>query len=311
MNLDMPENVETQDSLFEVEDTPLPVSLADRFLVPPFSVLDRRSGEWQERKRRWLSMGMRSELGRDDALIWKSSGFMQEKYSQVGNGTSVFDPVLCEVAYRWYSRQGDRVLDPFAGGSVRGLVASALARWYTGIDLRLDQVEANRQQSHLGSDIEPKWLQGDARCLDFFVDGDFDLVFTCPPYAYLEVYSDDPADLSTLDYAGFLQATRDVWAGQYEQLRPDRFAIWVISDVRRKHGGGAYEGLVADTIKQAQEAGFHLYNEHVVLDPVSTLALRAGGFFESTRKVGRCHQNMLVFVKGDPVRAAKRVIGND
>jgi hypothetical protein len=39
-------------------------TLADRFLVPPFSVLDARQGYWQERKRAWLALGIRSELGR-------------------------------------------------------------------------------------------------------------------------------------------------------------------------------------------------------------------------------------------------------
>ncbi len=39
-------------------------SLADRFGVPPFSVLDARKGEWGERKRAWLALGIRSELGR-------------------------------------------------------------------------------------------------------------------------------------------------------------------------------------------------------------------------------------------------------
>ena len=39
-------------------------SLAERFGIPPFSVLDARSGTWQERKRAWLSLGIKSELGR-------------------------------------------------------------------------------------------------------------------------------------------------------------------------------------------------------------------------------------------------------
>lgn len=42
-------------------------SLADRFIVPPFSVLDARQGYWQDRKRFWLSFGIRSALGRGDA----------------------------------------------------------------------------------------------------------------------------------------------------------------------------------------------------------------------------------------------------
>ena len=39
-------------------------SLAERFGVPPFSVLDARQGWWQDRKRAWLSLGIESELGR-------------------------------------------------------------------------------------------------------------------------------------------------------------------------------------------------------------------------------------------------------
>jgi hypothetical protein len=39
-------------------------TLADRFGVPPFSVLDARQGYWQARKRTWLAYGIQSELGR-------------------------------------------------------------------------------------------------------------------------------------------------------------------------------------------------------------------------------------------------------
>jgi hypothetical protein len=39
-------------------------SLAGRFMVPPFSVLNAREGWWQERKRAWLALGIKSEIGR-------------------------------------------------------------------------------------------------------------------------------------------------------------------------------------------------------------------------------------------------------
>jgi len=39
-------------------------TLAERFGVPPFSVLDARQGYWQDRKRAWLSLGIQSEIGR-------------------------------------------------------------------------------------------------------------------------------------------------------------------------------------------------------------------------------------------------------
>ena len=33
-------------------------------MVPPFSVLDARQGYWQDRKRAWIAVGIKSELGR-------------------------------------------------------------------------------------------------------------------------------------------------------------------------------------------------------------------------------------------------------
>lgn len=41
-------------------------TLAERFGVPPFSVLDARQGYWQDRKRAWLALGIQSELGRGE-----------------------------------------------------------------------------------------------------------------------------------------------------------------------------------------------------------------------------------------------------
>lgn len=41
-------------------------SLAERFGVAPFSVLDARKGWWQDRKAAWIALGIRSELGRGE-----------------------------------------------------------------------------------------------------------------------------------------------------------------------------------------------------------------------------------------------------
>ena len=79
-------------------------------------------------------------------------------------GTSIFDPVLCELAYRWFCPPGGLVLDPFAGGSVRGIVASKCGRRYIGIDLSERQVAANRAQAEAicGGGEMPEWIVGDA-----------------------------------------------------------------------------------------------------------------------------------------------------
>jgi ParB-like chromosome segregation protein Spo0J len=43
-------------------------SLAERFGVPPFSVLNAREGWWQNRKQAWIGIGIQSELGRGRAV---------------------------------------------------------------------------------------------------------------------------------------------------------------------------------------------------------------------------------------------------
>lgn len=52
-------------------------SLASRFGVPPFSVLNAREGWWQERKRAWLALGIRSELGRGGNLLRMSDTLLE------------------------------------------------------------------------------------------------------------------------------------------------------------------------------------------------------------------------------------------
>jgi hypothetical protein len=294
-----------------------PITLADRFVVPPLSTLDRRAGYWQDRRRRWLSLGMQSELGREHVGP-RNNGAFSSGLAQLGadinehSGLSIFDPVLCELAYRWFSPSGGRVLDPFAGGSVRGLVASALARWYIGVDLSGAQVSANHAQAHLASDIPPVWVEGDSRQLDDLLDptDEFDLIFTCPPYADLERYSDNPADISTMRYPEFLEAQSDIIRAATGRLRRHRFAVWVTSDVREP-GHGPYRGLVGDTVRAFQAAGLRLYNDAVVLDPIGTAPQRAGLAFNASRKIVRVHQHLLVFLKGDAKQATKACGGED
>ncbi len=44
-------------------------TMADKFMLPPFTVLNAREGWWQDRKRQWLSLGIKSELGRGGGQV--------------------------------------------------------------------------------------------------------------------------------------------------------------------------------------------------------------------------------------------------
>lgn len=228
-------------------------------------------------------------------------------------GTSIFDPVLCELAYRWFCPPGGLVLDPFAGGSVRGLVAAWLGRSYLGHDLSGRQLEANRQQAAqlLGDLKRPVWVQGDSRDLEASLQAAghedmADMVFTCPPYADLEIYSDDPADLSNMPYEAFLEGYERALAQAAARLRQDRFAVVVVGEVRDPRGH--YRNFVGDTVEAMRAAGLEFYNEAILVTPVGSLPVRSGKQFRASRKMGKTHQNVLVFVKGD-YRKATRACG--
>ena len=222
-------------------------------------------------------------------------------------GTSIFDPVVCEIVYRWFCPPTGIVLDPFAGGSVRGLVASRLGRRYVGIELRAEQIAANEAQLALAMEPAPVWRQGDARNVDALAgDIEADLIFSCPPYWNLERYSDDPSDLSNLSLAGFTGACRAIIAKTAARLRDNRFAVWVIGDVR--DDTGCFVNLPGRTIEAFETAGLRLYNSAILVTAVGSLPIRVRKQFETSRKLGTTHQHVMVFVKGDP-RVATEACG--
>jgi hypothetical protein len=247
--------------------------------------------------------------GHNSVYLFKTDkGFAAgDAAQQKGTGTSIFDPVLCELAYRWFCPPDGLVLDPFAGGSVRGIVASKLGRQYLGIDLRPEQLAANRAQAEaICGDPQPRWIEGDARELATLANGSMaDFLFSCPPYGDLERYSDDERDLSTMAWAAFLGALRAIVAAAVARLKPDRFACFVVGDLRDQDG--YYRGLPWHTVAAFEDAGARLYNEAVLVTAAGSLPIRVTKQFESSRKLGKTHQNVLVFCKGDPRKATAAV----
>jgi DNA modification methylase len=271
-------------------------TLKDIFIIPPISVLDVKQGYWKERRKYWLGMGIESELGRDTNLLSLSSLLKKKQKS-----TSIFDPVLCEIMYKWFSKDDDYVYDPFCGGSVRGIVASKSNRNYVGIDIREEQLIANRTQvNELCSTHTPIYYHSDTKTIN-----EYDFFFTCPPYFNLEKYSERDDDLSNMTEEQFWieyeKIVREALAG----LKENRFAAIVVGDVRRKDG--SYLLLPHRTIDIFQKCGLTFYNDMVLLQEPATAAMRAFNYMNSSRKIAKAHQNVLVFVKGSPVDATNRL----
>jgi hypothetical protein len=234
------------------------------------------------------------------------------QFSALEAGTSIFDPVLCELLYRWYCPPGGLVLDPFAGGAVRGVVAWKLGRRYVGVELRGEQVADNNAQCRengWGAGPFPQWRQGDSAQelqpppppyapSSLHIMGPYDFVLTCPPYYDAEVYSDDPADLSAApDHASFQAAYADILGKACRLLAPDRYVAVVVAEARGKDG--AEYGLVQDTCVALRAAGLVQQAHYILVNPLGTLPLRMGKQWAASRAPGRHHQHVLVYRKGD------------
>lgn len=61
-------------------------SLEERFLIPPFSVIHMNKGKWLDRKRKWLEMGITSELGRGGDLCYNFPSGWVDKVKQARKG---------------------------------------------------------------------------------------------------------------------------------------------------------------------------------------------------------------------------------
>ena len=187
-------------------------------------------------------------------------------------------------------------MDPFAGGSVRGIVANYLGYKYTGIYIRQEQVDSNREQAAdiLPVNNQPQWYVGDSNETLDGMGGGFDFVFSCPPYADLEVYSEIDGDISNMSYADFMVAYKNIIKKSCDLLKNGAYACFVVGEVRDKNGN--YIGFVPDTIKAFTECGMKFYNEAILLNQLGTASMRANGNMKSEKLV-KVHQNILVFKK--------------
>lgn len=275
-------------------------------MIYPFSVLDTRTKEWKQRKEHWITnYGIQSELGREDTqsktIFWDTP-----------NTVSVFDPVLCELMYEWFSPKDGTVLDPFAGGSVRGIVCEEMGRRYVGIDLSQSQIKANKEQS-----TKPLWINGDSNEeLDKLADESFDFVFTCPPYYDLEVYTDNVKDISTMDVDSFDRVYESILKKSVQKLKDNRFFGIVVSEVREpsvtgKYSKGRYRGLVRKTIDMLESAGMEFYNDMILFNSQHQASRVSKTYFDRNRKIASVHQNILIFVKGNADIATIEIEGGE
>ena len=311
------------------DGVPANASLNDRFIVPPFSVLDTRKGYWQARKKMWRSKVTSVDIGgsREDTNIQSPEIKYKDIYQRtrkhreglgisfreyldkyvpddvkereaskvLAQGTSLFDPVLAEIVMRWFCPHDGSILDPFGGEQTKGIVAGVLGLKYRSCEIRPEQVSLNSEACKDYPNVQ--YHCGDSNNIaQIITDRGFDLCFTSPPYYDLEVYSKE--DMSALGtYEEFMVQYENIFRQRVDMLADGAFLVVKIGEIRNKQTG-AYRNFVGDNISMFMRLGLTYYNEIIMVETGASTALRASRYMDS-RKVAKMHQNILVFYKGN------------
>jgi hypothetical protein len=276
--------------------------LEDKFIVSPFSILNAREGKWQERKKYWNTLIGDNGESRDDIkskVNAKSSNWEDKPYKGGvirEDAISILDSVLAEIVNKWFGLEKCKTFDCFAGDSVFGYVSSYLGNTFTGIELRQEQTDFNNQRI---KGFNSKYICDDGRnILNHIEENSQDLLFSCPPYFNLEIYSDLLNDASNQkEYQDFINILDVAFTNAIKCLKDNRFAVITVGDVRDKKGN--YFRFPDDIKDIFLKNEMKLYNELILIQSVGNGALRANRYMGS-RKVVKMHEQVLVFYKGNP-----------
>ena len=157
-----------------------------------------------------------------------------------------------------YSKEGDLVLDQFAGGGTTLVEAKLLNRNIIGIDVNPVALDRCRKKTAFDYQNAGKVYvkQGDARNLDFIPNGNIDFICTHPPYADIIRYSEDVAqDLSHLAVQDFLSEMQAVASESFRVLKTGCFCAILMGDTRKK---GHVIPMSFDVMKIFESVGFKI-----------------------------------------------------
>lgn len=250
-----------------------------------------RDGCWQGTNGYSNVVNMRRSLDEHGEIV--------EKTKAHNGNASVLDPTACEVIARFFMpATGGNIYNPFGGGVQMGFVAGASGYGYLASEIRQNQVDANNA---ICADFPlVSWVQADSSC--YLPDGEFDMVFTCPPYYKVEKYLDydgkpPPGEINSCPtYDEFRALLFSGYAAAISKLKANRFFVIMTGDSRDKNG--AYYCSEAETELFLRDQGLSVYNRIVYVEGEFTRLAHAKRTL-NTRKFPKREQKIIVAFKGD------------
>lgn len=158
----------------------------------------------------------------------------------------------------FFTKAGQRVLDPFCGSGATLVSCHETGRAGVGVELSGRYVKVTQARLEGLGAAEQTVLQGDATRLAETVEGPFDFVITSPPYFNMlrksrggvesaqkkrakagldTVYSEDGRDLGNLhDYEQYIETMGQVFDQAAEVLAPGKYLVVIVQNLRDVDG---------------------------------------------------------------------------
>jgi len=231
----------------------------------------------------------------EDGHTGTRAGVMRKDHDSVYTAThSVFPAPLIEwILLRYGGNPGSRILDAFAGGPPRGVVASIMGYKYVGIEIRAEQIKENYNTLEELKLEGAEYILSDGRFFDKDDIGKFDMALTCPPYYNLEQYSDHPSDLSNLSSYEEFNASMFFSALAHSQvMKPGAYVCIVVGNFRDKKG--ELIDFRAHTVENFREAGFIFWQDIILSKNFGSAAKRSTNAWRGHKLVPN-HEYLLVF----------------
>jgi len=225
---------------------------------------------------------------------------------------AMFPMMLVERLVRCYTKDSDRVfLDPFLGSGSTLAVAKNMGRSGIGFEVYDDSIKLAHSRLSQPSLFPAPGSQitihkADARQITKFVDASsVDFCFTSPPYWDVLAQRrsadqketrnyDDQRDLGLVeDYDRFLDDLRQVFAGVYTVLRPGKYCVIDVMDLRK---GPKFFPLHLDLAKRLIEIGF-VHDGIIIWDRRQEYENLGAAGYPHAFRINEVHEFLLIFQK--------------
>lgn len=222
---------------------------------------------------------------------------------------ALFPVALVTRLIECFTTQEDRViLDPFAGTGATPIAAEMMGRVGIGLDISEAYCRLARERvvdARQGG--ERRIYCDDARNLLRYVEPQsVDLVITSPPYWNILMqrrtadgkparhYGASQGDLGKIpSYADFLAALKDAFSLVFSALKPGRYCIVIVMDLRKKD---RFYPFHADLARMMQEIGF-VWDDLVIWDRRHEYNHMRPLGYPYRFRINKAHEFVLIFRK--------------